>query len=171
MTSLQGRYERVPGVDGRKEHCGVPRERNCIRWTPEMESACVQVKEALSAECELYMPSPDDEYRIHVDACDHGVGAVLEQHNPDSGWKPCTFLSCRLEGKDGEGQTAWSTREQETYALVSSLLKFKVRLEDERSPCTPTTSLWRVGTRKIFVPSRGVWQGVAGGMNFEAGTT
>ena len=78
MTSLQGKYERVPGVDGRKGRCRVPRERNCIQWTPEMESAFVQLKEALSAECEFYIPSPDGEYRINVDACDHGVGAVLE---------------------------------------------------------------------------------------------
>ena len=39
MRSLQGEYECVPGVDGRKEHCRVPRERNFIQWTPEMESA------------------------------------------------------------------------------------------------------------------------------------
>ena len=59
MTSLQGRYERVPGVDGRKGRCRVPREHKCIRWTPEKESAFVQMKEALIAESELYIPSPD----------------------------------------------------------------------------------------------------------------
>ena len=31
MTSLQGKYERFPGVDGHKELCRVPRERNCIQ--------------------------------------------------------------------------------------------------------------------------------------------
>ena len=125
MTSLQGKYERVPGVDGREECCWVPRERNCIEWTPEMESAFVQLRKALSPECELYIPSPDGEYRIHVDACNHGVGAVLEQRNPEGEWKPCAFLSRKLDGKDGKGQRAWSTREQEIYALVSCLLKFK----------------------------------------------
>ena len=79
MTSLQGKYEGVPGVDGRKGRC---RERNCITWKPKMESAFVQLKEALSAECELYIPSPDDEYGIHVDACDHGVRAVLKNRTP-----------------------------------------------------------------------------------------
>ena len=83
------------------------------------------MKEALSAECELYIPSPGGEYRIHVDACDHGVGVILEQQNPERDWKPCVFLSRKLEGKDGKGQRAWSSREQETYALVSCLLKFK----------------------------------------------
>ena len=90
-----------------------------------MESTFVQLKEALSAECELYIPSPDGEYRIHVDACDHGIGAVLEQQNPEGEWKPCAFFSRKLEGKDGKGQRASSTREQQTYALVSCLLKIK----------------------------------------------
>ena len=125
MTLLQGKYERVPGVDGRKGRCRVPRERNCIQWTPEIESAFVQLKEALSAECELYIPSPDGEYPIHVDACDHGVGAVLEQQNPEGEWKPCPLFSRKLEGKDGNGQRALTTRKQETYAVVPCLLKFK----------------------------------------------
>ena len=125
MTSLQGKYERVPGMNGHKGCCRVPRERNCIQSTPEIESAFVQLKEALSAECELYIPSSDGEYRIHVDACDHGVGAVLEQQNPEGEWKPCAFFSRELEGKDGQGQRAWRTREQETSALVSCLVKLK----------------------------------------------
>ena len=48
MTLLQDTYERVPGVDGGKGRCRVPRERNCIQWT---ESAFVQLKEALSVSC------------------------------------------------------------------------------------------------------------------------
>ena len=125
MTSLQGNYECIPSVDGRKGRCRVPRERNCIQWTPEMKSAFVQLKEAFSAECVLYVPSPDSEYCIHVDACDHGVGAVLEQQNPEGEWKPCAFFIRKLEGKDGKGQRAWSTREQETCAFVSCSLKFQ----------------------------------------------
>ena len=112
MMSLQSKYERVPRVDGRKGRCRVPRERDWIQWTPKMESAFVQSKEALSAECQLYIPSPDGEYRIHVDACDHGVGAVLEQQNPEGEWKACAFCCLKLEGKDGKGQRAWSTRKR-----------------------------------------------------------
>ena len=125
MTSLQGKYELVRGVDGRKGLFRVPRQQICIQWTPEMEFAFVQLKEALSADCDLCIPSFDGEYRIHVDACNHGVGAVLEQQNPEGEWRPCAFFSRKLEGKDGKGQRAWSTREQETYALVSCLLKLK----------------------------------------------
>ena len=115
----------VPGLDGRKERCRVPGESNSIQWTRELESAFVYLKEALSAECELYIPSSDGEYCIHVDACDHGVGAALEPPNPEGEWKPCTFCSRKLEFKDGKGQKACSTREQETHALVSCWLKLK----------------------------------------------
>ena len=114
MTSLQGKYECVPGLHGRKGRSRVQSERNCIQGTPEMESAFVQLKEALSAERELHIQSPDGEYRIHVDACDHGIGAVVEQQNPEGQWKPCAFFSRKLEVKDGKGERAWSTREQKT---------------------------------------------------------
>ena len=90
-----------------------------------MESAFVQLKKALGAECELYIPPPDGEYRINVDACDHGVSDVLEQQNLEGEWKPCAFFSRKLEGKDGKGQRARSGREQETYALVCRLLQLK----------------------------------------------
>ena len=56
---------------------------------------------------------------------DHGVGALLEQQNPEGEWRPCAFFSRKPEGKDRKGQRAWSSREQETYALVSSLIKLK----------------------------------------------
>ena len=60
-----------------------------------------------------------------MDACNHGVGAVLEERNPEAEWKPCAFFSRKLEGKDGKGQRAWSTRQQEAYASVPCLLKLK----------------------------------------------
>ena len=88
-----------------------------MQWTPNGQSVFVQLKEALSAECELYMPSLDGEYRFDVDACNHEIRAVLEHQNPDGEWKPCAFFSRKLEGKDGKGQRG--------YALVSSLPKLK----------------------------------------------
>ena len=165
MTSLQGKYERVPGVGGRKGRFRVPRERNCIQWTPEMESAVLQLKEALNAEFELYIPSPDGEYRIHVDACHHEVGAVLEQQNPEGEGKPCAFFHRKLEGKESKGQRAWSTREQETYALVSCLLNFISWIGGQKVTVYTDHKSLGVGTKKIFVPSQGISEGVAGGTN------
>ena len=39
--------------------CNLSRLSSCIQWTPETESAFLQLQEALSAGCELYIPSPD----------------------------------------------------------------------------------------------------------------
>ena len=44
MTSLQGKYQHVPRVDGGKGRCKIPRERNYIQSTPELESAFVSVE-------------------------------------------------------------------------------------------------------------------------------
>ena len=123
MMSLQGKYERVLGVNGRKGHCRVPRERNSIQCAPEMQSAFVQLKEALSAESDLYVLSANGEYRIDVDACDHAACAVLEHQDSEGEWKPCSFFSQKLEGKDWREQRPWSTCDQQTYTLVSCLLK------------------------------------------------
>ena len=101
MTSLQVKYQRVPGVDGRKGHFRVPRKQSSIQWTPQMESAFVHLKKALSAECEMYIPSPDSEYHIHVDACDHGVGGVLEQQTLKGSGSVALILAASLKARMG----------------------------------------------------------------------
>ena len=83
----------------------------------------------------LYIPNDSDEYAVHTDVSDFGIGGVLEQQLPDGSWAPCAFYSKKLEGQiwycpEGEAlgftwQRAWSVREKETYRLVSCLLKFK----------------------------------------------
>ena len=60
---------------------------------------------------------------------------MLEQQLPDKCWAPCAFYSKKPDGQirygpgggalGFTGQRAWSLREEETYALVSCLLKFK----------------------------------------------
>ena len=131
-----------------------------------MESAFVQLKESLSAESELYIRSPDVEYRIHVDACDHGVCAVLEQQNLEGGWGPCAFVSRKLEGKDGTGQRAWSTRKQETYALVSCLLKFESWIGGRKVTVYTDQKSLESWYKEDVCTLSGPWGGVAGGMNF-----
>ena len=53
--------------------------------------------------------------------------SVLSWNNktPKGSGSLALFFSRKLEGKNGKGQRAWSTREKETYALVSCLLKLK----------------------------------------------
>ena len=131
MDSLKGKYERAP--EGGK--CKVPKDRNLIEWTEIMRQTFAKFKEALCDRCALYFPNHAGEYGIHTDASDFGIGGVLEQQLPDGSWASCALHSKKLEsqiwyGPEGEAlgfidQRAWSVREEETYALVSCLLKFK----------------------------------------------
>ena len=125
MKSLQGKYKHAEKVQGQKGRCKIAKEGNFICWTDEMKTNFEKKKQAICTTCELYIPSPEGEYAIHVDACTYGIGAVLEQKTPNGNWVPCAFFSRKLEGKPGQGQPGWSVREQETYAIVSCLLKFK----------------------------------------------
>ena len=122
---MQGKYKHATKVQGQKGRCRIAKEDNFINWTPEMRANFEKIKQAICTTCELYIPSPEGEYAIHVDTCTYGIGAVLEQKTPDGEWVPCAFFSRKLEGKPGQGQRGWSVREQETYAMVSCLLKFK----------------------------------------------
>ena len=129
--SLKGKYERAP--DGGKWK--VPKNRNFIEWTDTMRDNFAKIKEALCEKCALYIPNDTEEYAIHTDASEFGIGGVFQQQLLDGSWAPCALYSKKLEGQtrygpNGEplgltGQWAWSVREKETYALVSCLLKFR----------------------------------------------
>ena len=125
MESPQGKYKHAEKLQGQKDRCKIAKEDNFIRWTDKMKTNFEEVKQAICATCELYIPSPGGQYAIHVDACTYGIGAVLEQRTPHGKWVRCAFFSRKLQGKPGQGQRGWTLREQETYAIVSCLLKFK----------------------------------------------
>ena len=65
------------------------------------------------------------EYAIDLDACTYGIGAVLEQKTADGKWVPCAFFSRKLGESPGLGERGWSLWKQDTYAMVSCLLKFR----------------------------------------------
>ena len=102
MDSVKGKYGRAP--EGRK--CKVPKDRNFIEWTEIIRQSFSKVKEALCEKCALYIPNDTDEYAIHTDASDFGIGGVLEQQLPDGSWAPWAFNSKKLIGEicyDPEG--------------------------------------------------------------------
>ena len=125
MESLQKKYKHATKVQGQKDRCKITKEDNFINCTPEMRANFETMKQAICTTYELYISSPEGGYAFHVDACTYGIGAVLEQKTPNGKWVPCAFLSRKLDGKPGQGQRGWSVQEQETYAIVSCLLKFK----------------------------------------------
>ena len=91
------------------------------------------LKSALSRKISLYLPQPDQPWRIRCDACDYAVGGALEQRQDEGNWHPVAFFSRKLQGEKANGLTkkrdtsqyAWTPREKETYAIVRCLLKFQ----------------------------------------------
>ena len=125
MESRKGKCKHAEKVQGHKARCKIAKEDKFIRWSDEMKTIFEKIKQAICTTSELYIPSPEGEYAIHVDTCTHGISTVLEQKTPDRKWVLCAFFSQKLEGNCGQGQRGWSVREQETYAIVSCLLKFQ----------------------------------------------
>ena len=122
MESLKGKYsEGRP--QGQKNHkIKVKPENNTIQWTKEMEAGFEAIKQALvSDDVVNHIPVPGGAYRMHTDASDFAVGAVLEQEISPGVWKVIAYFSRKLQN----GQVNWSVREKETYALVTALLKFE----------------------------------------------
>ena len=71
-------------------------------------------------------------YVIGMDASKYAVGAVLEQEDDQGNLRPVVFFSRKLQAKNGMGQIGWSTRKEETYALIATLHKFRSWIADSR---------------------------------------
>ena len=122
MKSLKGKYSE-PRPQGRKgDKIKVKPENNTIRWTNKMEVVFEAIKQVLvSEDVVIHIPAPGDAYRMHTDASDLAVGAVLEQEISPGVRKVIAYFSRKLQN----GQVNWSMQEEETYALVTALLKFE----------------------------------------------
>ena len=104
-----------------------------ISWTPEDQQIFQEIKNRLCAGLVLQRVNPDKDFVLRVDASGYAIGATLEQlldenrrptqEDFKSGKTvPVAFFSRKLT----EGQCKWVAREQETYAVVQALLKWKI---------------------------------------------
>ena len=104
---------------------GRTKFQNRIEWTPRMREGLQKIKEGMHENVLLQIANPYKPYILRVDASGYAVGAVLSQLDAEGKERPCAFFSRKLSGKPGMGQRGWSVREQETYEIVHSLLKFR----------------------------------------------
>ena len=125
VAKLQDKLK-VPRDVG-KEGSKVP-----ITWTPEDQQIFQEIKNRLCAGLVLQRVNPDKDFVLRVDASGYAIGATLEQlldenRRPtqedvkNQKTVPVAFFSRKLT----EGQCKWVAREQETYAIVQALLKWK----------------------------------------------
>lgn len=93
-------------------------------WSESCQSALEKVKAILSCEPVLVAPDFEAPFKLAVDACDVGVGAVLLQADASGVEKPVAYYSKKLN----KHQRAYSTVEKEALGLVLAVQHFEVYL-------------------------------------------
>ena len=93
-----------------------------FRWSALCQSAFEQTKSLLVNAPVLSAPRFDVPFKVAVDACDTGVGAVLLQDGDDGVEHPVSYFSRKLD----KHQRWYSTIEKEALALVLALEHFEV---------------------------------------------
>ena len=87
-----------------------------LSWTERGLLAFNEIKDKI-AHSILYLPTPEDQLLLHVDASESCVGACLVT---DKG-QPVSFASKKLS----ETQKRWSVLDKEAFAIVWSIQKFR----------------------------------------------
>ena len=91
-------------------------------WSEECDNAFKQLKTMLSSSPVLAAPDFTKQFKLAVDACDIGAGAVLFQEDNESLDHPVSYFSKKFNSH----QRNYSTVEQEALALILSLKHFDI---------------------------------------------
>ncbi|XP_066160673.1 uncharacterized protein [Oryza sativa Japonica Group] len=120
---------------------GIP-----FKWTPEIESAFQQLKQALVAAPVLALPDFSKHFTIETDASDVGIGAVLSQEK-----HPIAYLSRAL----GPKTRGLSTYEKEYMAIILAVEHWRPYLQQgEFIILTDHHSLMHLTEQRLHTP----WQ-------------
>ncbi|KAL2081327.1 hypothetical protein ACEWY4_023180 [Coilia grayii] len=93
-----------------------------FRWSDQCQSAFDRLKAILSCEPVLRVPDFDIPFKLAVDACEVGIGAVLLQTDDQGFDRPVAYFSKKLD----KHQRAYSTIEKEALALVLAVRHFEI---------------------------------------------
>lgn len=87
-------------------------KKGSFNWTVDGERAFIKLKEAMATTPVLAMPDFNKPFKVHTDACDQGIGAVLVQEG-----QPIAYLSKAL----GIKKIGWSIYVKEMLAMVEAV--------------------------------------------------
>lgn len=93
-------------------------------WTSECEHAFQTLKQSLCSFPVLAYPNFDQDFILHTDASDYGVGAVLSQLDEHGNENVVAYASKALSPREQN----YSTTEKEAYAVVFGTAHFRVYL-------------------------------------------
>ena len=74
----------------------VDKKKALVVWTPECQEGFEQLKKLCTEAPVLAYPDFTRPFKLHIDACDRGLGAILYQDQPDGKEKPISFASRSL---------------------------------------------------------------------------
>ena len=100
------------------------------KWTCDCQKAFESLKGLLCSAPVLAAPDFTRPFKLEVDACDTGAGAVLIQENHRGVDRPVCFYSKKFNNY----QQHYSTIEKETIALLLALQHFEVYLNSHSLP-------------------------------------
>ena len=109
----------------RPMYAGLKGNPKSLRWNEEMLSAFKQAKVALAKATNLSHPSPAAILSLAVDASDYAVGAVLQQKEGLTSWRPLGFFSKHLR----DPELKYSTFDRELLAIYLAIKHFRHSLE------------------------------------------
>eukprot|EP00957_Ditylum_brightwellii_P095698 7291563-Ditylum_brightwellii.AAC.1 len=82
------------------------------KWMPVKQKSFKQTKKIVSQEMLLAYPDFNISFKVHMDASNTQLGAVISQHR-----MPIAFYSCKLNS----AQKNYTTIEQELLSIVETL--------------------------------------------------
>lgn len=100
------------------------REPEKPTWKDHHQEAFEHLKAALETKPMLACPLKDQQFELHTDASQRGVGAVLCQRTEDDQERPVAYYSRKLLPRE----TRYSTVEKECLAIVNSIKHFSIYL-------------------------------------------
>lgn len=106
------------------------RKKNQFKWTQECDQAFNDIKDILTKAPVLVSPDYTKPFRITVDSCNTGMGAVISQIGDDSLEHPISFCSKKFNPHE----VNYSTIEQELLGLIQALKHFNYYVNGSQFP-------------------------------------
>lgn len=127
FLGMSGWYRRfIPNFSGiTAPITDLLKNKKKFHWTPEAQSAFIQLKTLLTTSPVLKTPNYSRPFYIRCDASTQGIGSVLYQLSEENDELPISYMSQKLNG----AQKNYSITELECLAAVLSVKKFRPYVE------------------------------------------
>ena len=97
----------------------VDKKKALVVWTSKCQEAFEQLKKLCTEAPVLAYPNFTKHFKLHIDTCDRGLGAILYQDQPDRKEKPISFASRSLN----KAESNYPTHKLEFLALKWAVTK------------------------------------------------